>query len=569
MNSLFKAAFVCILAYSLPANADSQWPSVVGNVQAQGQSGSSIVITWDRAWDNVGVDGYNVYRDGNYLTTVGNVNRFTDRRINAGQQYSYAIVAYDKARNYSSISPTAKASSNGSQAGSSSSSSGKPASPSGVSARALNGSTVRVSWQTPPGGAEAFNIYKNGGYHTTVRDTNSYDVTSLSSGQNYNFQVVAVRSNKFSEFSSKASVRTGGGSPPPPQNTGELSPPTGLQASVRDSSSVQLTWNPPPGGARGYNINRNGQYVTTIEGQSNFVVTGLSSGVYRFSVDALRDGKISRNSNEVYISTSSVDASFAPAPPPSSNNNGSSVPDGYVQVFGDEFDRMSIDSTKWSSRHLWGKDVIINNEDQYYVDILAEPEFGVTPFKFNGDKLTIEATRTPDWLRDRAKGKEYLSGVMTTYQHFKMKYGYVEMRAMVPKGRGMWPAFWLHHSTDWGSRPEIDVMESLGENTRMIYQTYHYYDGNGKLQSTDSFEVPGPDYSSDFHTYGMLWEPNKVTWYVDGVKTHSIWDENVSNEDMYLLINLAIGGNWSVSPDSSTPFPARYQIDYVRAYQKR
>lgn len=566
MKTLLKMAFACLLGHAVPAIADSLNPSVVGNVQAQGQ-GSSVAITWNRAWDNVGVEGYNVYRNGDYLATVLNTNRYTDRSTRAGQQYRYAVVAFDRARNFSTMSATSTASSSGASAPSSG---GQPAVPTQVKAFGVNSSTIRVTWNSPSGDAEAFNIYKNGQYFTTVRGSNAYDARNLNANQSYNFQVVAIRANKFSNMSQVAFARASTAptsSPPPPQIGGELSPPTGLQASVRNSSSVQLTWNAPQGGARGYNINMNGQYLDTVIGRSNFIVTGLDSSVYRFSVDALRDGNISRNSNEVRISTSSSSASTAPAP--AMSNYGGNVPDGYVKVFSEEFDRMSIDESLWSSRHLWGKDLIINQEQQFYVDILDNPEFGVTPFKFNGDKLTIEATRTPDWLRENSKQQQYLSGVLTTFGKFQMRYGYVEMRAMVPSGKGLWPAFWLHHANNWGSRPEIDIMELLAENPRMVYQTYHYYDEQGELQSSDSYEVPGPDYSSDFHTYGMLWEPNKITWYVDGVKTHVYESDKVSNEDMYLLINLALGGTWGASPDSSTPFPAQYQIDYVRAYQKR
>ena len=157
---------------------------------------------------------------------------------------------------------------------------------------------------------------------------------------------------------------------------------------------------------------------------------------------------------------------------------------------------------------------------------------------------------------------------MTTHNKFKMKYGYVEMRARLPKGKGLWPAFWLLHDANNKNRPEIDIMEMLGDNTRLVYQTYHYYD-NGNLRSTPSYRAPGPDYSSDFHTFGMLWEPGRISWFVNGKRTNRYESSKVSDENMYLLVNLALGGSWAGSPNSSTRFPAAFQIDYVRAYQKR
>jgi beta-glucanase (GH16 family) len=139
------------------------------------------------------------------------------------------------------------------------------------------------------------------------------------------------------------------------------------------------------------------------------------------------------------------------------------------------------------------------------------------------------------------------------------------MRARLPKGRGLWPAFWLLHNQENGTRPEIDVVELIGDKPEVVYQTYHYFD-NWNLRSTPSYQAWGPDYSQSFHTYGMKWEPGRISWYVDGRVTNTFSDSNVSSEDMYILVNLAVGGSWPGSPDGSTSFPARFAIDYIRAY---
>ena len=244
------------------------------------------------------------------------------------------------------------------------------------------------------------------------------------------------------------------------------------------------------------------------------------------------------------------------------------MPSGYELVFSDEFNSSSIDSSKWNTRYRWGPNWIINNEEQYYIDSLDNPDFGESPFRHDGSNLTIRATRTPDYLRDTSRNQPYLSGAMTTHTKFRMRYGYVEMRARLPRGKGLWPAFWLLHEGNDRNRPEIDVVEMLGNDTRLVYQTYHYFE-NGNLRSTPSFRAPGPDYANDFHTFGMLWERGKITWYVDGNATNSYESGNVSDEDMYLLVNLALGGVWAGSPDGSTSFPAEFEIDYIRAYQQR
>jgi len=243
------------------------------------------------------------------------------------------------------------------------------------------------------------------------------------------------------------------------------------------------------------------------------------------------------------------------------------APEGYRKVFSDEFTGNSIDQSKWNSRYRWGPGWTINGEQQYYIDRINNPDFGHSPFEFDGNHLTITAIKTPEHLRSSANWKKYLSGALTTHNKFKMKYGYVEMRAKLPKGRGLWSAFWLLHQNDNDRRPEIDVVEYIGHDERKVYNTYHYYEGS-RLRSTPSYEAWGPDYSQNFHTYGVKWEPGKITWYVDGRERNSFQNGNVAWEDMYLLVNLAVGGWWPGNPDGNTRFPARFTIDYIRAYQK-
>jgi beta-glucanase (GH16 family) len=322
----------------------------------------------------------------------------------------------------------------------------------------------------------------------------------------------------------------------------------------------------------GYNLYRNDQYFTTVKGSTNYTDNELSANnAYSFRIVAFVNGEYSGKSAEVSVSTGDASTSAsAPSPPPPQNDSGSSngVPDGYELVFSDEFDDGRIYSDKWNTQYRWGPNLVINNEQQYYVDLLNDQDFGHSPFYMNDGKLNISATRTPDHLRGKAGNQSYLSGAMTTYNKFKMKYGYVEMRARLPRGKGIWPAFWLLHQDNNGNKPEIDVMELLGDNTRLVYQTYHYFD-NSTLRSTPSFQAPGPDYASDFHTFGMKWEPGKIVWYIDGQETNRYESGNVSSEEMYILMNVAVGGAWAGSPDGSTQFPATFSIDYVRAYQQR
>ena len=280
----------------------------------------------------------------------------------------------------------------------------------------------------------------------------------------------------------------------------------------------------------------------------------------------------------------------------------------YELVFADEFDGATLDPSKWSTALLWGPYLPINAEQQLYVDTLGmHSGFEHSPFELTGETLRIVATPTSDELRppprpaadggawrpypwaefqqNRTEGTpgsagyrrgydpddvDYLSGILTSYGSFRMTHGYVEMRAKVPPGRGLWPAFWLlpmHYVEDV---PEIDVMEFLGQDVGTLYNTYHYFDvaNDWRKVSTPSFPNYVTDWTADFHTFGMEWGPRDITWYVDGVATHSVDDAEyrISGQAMYLLANLAVGGSWPGAPDADTPFPASFEIDYIRAY---
>ena len=291
----------------------------------------------------------------------------------------------------------------------------------------------------------------------------------------------------------------------------------------------------------------------------------------------------------------------------------SNLPDKiyYELVFNEEFSTTELNSSNWNTALLWGPYLPTNNEQQLYVDSLGmHADFAHTPFTLNGETLKITATPTstellpparpasdsPLWQpnsyseynQNYASGSqgevgfvegyhesdvEYLSGIITSYGSFSMTHGYVEMRAKLPSGRGLWPAFWLlpqHYVKDV---PEIDVMEFLGHNVGTIYHTYHYFEieNNWNLISTPSYESISSDWTKDFHTFGMAWSPTEIIWYVDGAETKRIQDSEfiIPNQAMHLLANLAVGGNWPGSPDESTQFPATFEIDYIRAYKKK
>lgn len=493
--SLAATILATALTLAAPvAFADNQRPSIVNGIFTSAISETSIRVTWNRPWDDTGIAGYNIYRDGGYYDTVRETN-YIDRNARPGTLHDYQITAFDFAANYSSLSAVASAQTSGiappapqnDQSNNNNAGAGRPDKPSNLNASILNGNQIRLTWQTPnsPLRVTGYNIYRDGTYITWVAG-NEYNEPRIEWGIDYSYTVVAIDEDvRFSDPSDPVVVNTASGTASNPPQTTEVQ-----QAEI----------------------------LPTVQNTS-------------------------------------------------SNAAVSAVPEGYRLVFADEFQSGGLDGGKWNTSYRWGSTWIINSEKQFYVDQLTNPWFGYQPFSFDGEFMYITATPTPDNLRANAVNQPYLSGAMTTYNKFNMKYGYVEMRAKLPTGRGLWSAFWLLHHHDHLNRPEIDVVEYIGHQPDLIYQTYHWVDG-WAARRTPSFEAYGPDYSQDFHTYGVRWEPGVITWYVDGVERNRVVDDNVSNEEMYLLVNLAIGGWWPGDPDGSTRFPATMAVDYIRAYQR-
>lgn len=333
----------------------------------------------------------------------------------------------------------------------------------------------------------------------------------------------------------------------------------GFNATVQADGSVKIVWAAMPG-ARGYNLYRAAQYVTTVFG-TEYVDTDIDNAeTYYYRVEAFdNNDNFTRLADGLTVKgAESVSVTNAPE----------NILNDYELVFSEEFKGAELDASKWNTAYLWGSDLFINSEEQYYVDILRRPDFGYNPFVLNGETLTIRSIETPAALKTQALNQPYLSGVITSYDAFKFTYGYVEARVRMPRGRGYWAALWLLNAYYVERKPEIDIVEHIGHEQDRVYHTYHYFDSNDELRSTDSLESAGDDYTADFHTFGVEWKPGVLIYYIDGVEQHRIIDPNVSSQEMYIIANTAVGGWWPGSPDATTPFPGEYEIDYIRAYQK-
>ena len=260
-------------------------------------------------------------------------------------------------------------------------------------------------------------------------------------------------------------------------------------------------------------------------------------------------------------------------------------------VFEDEFDGNEIDSELWNTNLLWGDTRIINGEQQYFVSPQVNPDFGYDPFKLDNSILTIEAIPTPveleSSLPDICREEDptgndrcvFLSGALSSHDKFDFTYGYVEGRMRTSDISGALSSFYLYNrfpgSGNQVHTPEIDIVEYLGENPfgdEDAFQTYHFTDVNtGEIRSAPTMSYKNPEgelFSDEFHTYGVLWEPQLVIWYIDDVEIKRLTGPQVSRQAMNIVTYLVAGSAWAPTPAAEGTFPIQYEIDYIRAYQR-
>jgi beta-glucanase (GH16 family) len=161
------------------------------------------------------------------------------------------------------------------------------------------------------------------------------------------------------------------------------------------------------------------------------------------------------------------------------------------------------------------------------------------------------------------------SGLVTTKERFNFRYGYLEARVKMPRGRGMWPAFFTTPVRRRAHVPEIDIFELLGTDSTRVFMTYHFPDAappDHQIQST--FSDPA-DFANDFHTFGALWEPGLIVYYIDGVERWRVTDR-VTDEHAQVALFLNVGVNWEDNNylDETSIFPSFFDVDYVRVWQR-
>ncbi|WP_233182629.1 glycoside hydrolase family 16 protein [Paenibacillus sonchi] len=230
-------------------------------------------------------------------------------------------------------------------------------------------------------------------------------------------------------------------------------------------------------------------------------------------------------------------------------------------AWSDEFDGTSLNTSNWTAEIGTGNSGWGNNELQYYTN---RPQ----NLQVTGGNLVITA------LKESYNGSSYTSARIKTQGKKSFTYGKIEARIKLPSGQGLWPAFWMLGTNidvpgvGWPKCGETDIMERVNNNA-FVNGTVHW-DANGQA---DYGQISGTLDFSQYHVYSIEWDAKYIRWFVDGNQFNEFYIENGTGnteefqKPSFLLLNLAVGGNWPGSPNAATPFPAQMLVDYVRVYQ--
>ncbi len=244
-------------------------------------------------------------------------------------------------------------------------------------------------------------------------------------------------------------------------------------------------------------------------------------------------------------------------------------PPGHELVWRDEFLEPELNLANWQPEHSTFGDG--GNTLHCYL-----PEnVSIT------DGLLVLSGNEAETTCPNGSVRQYSSGMVSSPDLATFTYGWFEVRARVPEGQGLWPAIWLSPDGStygaWPASGEIDLMEVRGQAPNNVRVNAHYLDQAGRrAQDPDDVSAaPGSGFADAFHTFGVRWEPGRMVFMVDGLEQHVIegWSSSAGPNDapfdqpFFFRLNLAIGGDYPGSPDDTTPWPAQFEIDWVRVFQ--
>jgi len=260
------------------------------------------------------------------------------------------------------------------------------------------------------------------------------------------------------------------------------------------------------------------------------------------------------------------------------------------RTFHDDFDTHPLAGDRWVPHYAggaawpeaqyWGGDgsdfkrkTAWNGEQQIYVDPRyggrSTTPLGLNPFSVRDGILSIVASRTPPTLKPVLFNNEYTSGILTTQSKFSQKYGYFEIRSKIPIGIGVWPAFWML-ADDGGWPPEIDVMEGRGQRPGDLVMTTHWrIPATGRVESC-GFDFQRADAATAFHDYGVLWQRDRIIYFIDRQPVSEIKVPVGFEDPMYMIVNLAMGAKDFPGVgfiDGESPDTVAFEIDRISVYQ--
>lgn len=268
--------------------------------------------------------------------------------------------------------------------------------------------------------------------------------------------------------------------------------------------------------------------------------------------------------DSVTVSVSSGSGGSGTSIPTTGYSTPLSYPD-YTLIWNDEFEGNSL-SSDWSHEIGTGNNGWGNNELQYYRPENTEVRDGY---------LIITAKN------EIFGGRNYTSSRIVTQGNQSFKYGRIDIRAAMPEGQGLWPALWMlgdsFSSVGWPRCGEIDIMEMVGgtgtnRGDEVCHGTVHWDNNGTKADFGSHIKSTTGKLSENFHVYTIIWDANAIKWYFDDVQYHQIDITPAAlsefREKFFFIFNVAVGGNWPGSPNSSTVFPQQMAVDYVRVFQK-
>ena len=519
-----------------PPPTDTQPPSTPTGLGVSSATRTSASLSWNPSTDNVAVAGYRSYRNSVYQSTTTQPPT-TVSGLSCGTAYTFEVEAFDAPGNASNRAavigstlacPDTQA----------------PSAPAGVLASSRTANSIALTWSpsTDNVGVTGYGLYRGGSLVGTGTTTTGI-FAGLTCNTNYTLAVDAVDAAGNRSAPSTVMVSTTACPDTTPPST-----PTGVAASNVSQTGLTLSWNASTDnvGVSGYDVYRNATKMATVTSRSSSQ-TGLACGTsYTFAVEAL---DAAGNRSPRAQMSASTSACSSPPPPPS----GEPAPiagQGYSKVFGDDFDALS--NTSWGqgiwydpgapSGSIYAQDGIlhlVSRRSQGYPEITVSTEGGTQPVTFTN--------------------------------------GYFEARMRWTKGAGAWPAFWLlsyRHAVN-PSYPsinpycqqnglpnplcysaELDVFEGQGTEPTVYYGTSHRNScdcyGVPNQQNSNNYTNTNTDLTTAFHTYGMLWTSTTISWYLDGqlLKSASAYDS--TNQPMFLLPQMWIGG-WTSGTTSADP----------------